>query len=229
MGRGRQRCRLPEHGPSTPRGAGVLAVLGLLFVAVAVWAAGAGVPAAVPAQRAPVSLASAIDVPTFRTHEPDALLPTPSSYAPGQSSGWHRHPGLHLVTIVSGTLTAYDRDCTAATYGPGQSYLGGDEPHLARNENEVTLEMAVTYLPAGWPVPGRVPGRRGPARLVPCGLTAARRRGGQVGRLPTGLRSPPLSIATEPRGTSTERKQICQRRHSRSPRFSPGLPTMAAG
>ena len=134
-------------GPSAPRWAGVLAVLGLLCVAVAVGAVGAGGSAAVPAQQAPVSLASAVDVSPFRTQEPDALLADTSSYAPGQSSGWHRHPGLHLVTVVSGTLTVYDGDCTPTTYGAGQEYVGGEEPHLARNETEVTLEMAVTYLP----------------------------------------------------------------------------------
>ena len=134
-------------GPSAPRGAGVLAVLGLLLVAVAVWAVGGGASAPVPAEEAPVSLASAIDVPTFETHEPVEPQASTSSYAPGQTSGWHRHPGLHLVTVVSGTLTVYVRDCTTATYAPGQSYLGGGEPHLARNETEATLEMAVTYLP----------------------------------------------------------------------------------
>ena len=119
-----------SSGPSAPRGAGVLAVLGLLCIAVAAWAAGAGAPAAVPAQQAPVSRASAVDMSTFETHEPHAPQASTSSYAPGQSSGWHRHPGLHLVTVVSGTLTVYDGDCTAATYGPGQEYLGGEEPHL---------------------------------------------------------------------------------------------------
>jgi quercetin dioxygenase-like cupin family protein len=133
-------------GPSAPRAAGVLALLGLVFVAVAVWAVDDGASAPVPAQQAPVSVASAIDVSTFETHEPVVLQASTSSYAPGQSSGWHRHPGLHLVTVVSGTLTVYDRNCTAATYAPGQSYLGGDEPHLARNETEAALDMAVTYL-----------------------------------------------------------------------------------
>ena len=134
-------------GPSAPRGAGGLAVLGLLSIAVAVWALGAGSSAALPAEQVPVSLASAINVSTFETREPLALESGTSSYAPGQSSGWHRHPGLHLVTVVSGTLTVYSEDCRAATYGAGNEYVGGEEPHLARNETEVTLEMAVTYLP----------------------------------------------------------------------------------
>lgn len=133
-------------GPSAPRWAGVLAVLGLLCAAVAVWAGGAGTSGAGPAHQSPVSLASAIDVSTFETHEPVVIQASTSSYAPGHSSGWHHHPGLHMVTVVSGTLTVYDRNCTAATYAPGQSYLGGEQPHLARNETEAALDMAVTYL-----------------------------------------------------------------------------------
>ena len=131
-------------GPSAPRGAAVLAVLGLVSIAVAVWAVGAGSSVASPA--GPVSVATAVNVPTFATHELAALQADTSSYAPGQSSGWHRHPGLHLVIVVSGTLTVYSEDCTAATFGPGQEYVGGEEPHLARNETEVTMGMAVTYL-----------------------------------------------------------------------------------
>ena len=136
----------PSAGPSAPRWAGVLAVLGLLCMPWRSGQSGAGAPA-LPAQQAPVSRASAVDVSTFRTHEPHELVPDTSSYAPWQSSGWHRHPGLHLVTVMSGTLTVYGRDCMATTYGAGQEYVGGEEPHLARNETEVTLEMAVTYLP----------------------------------------------------------------------------------
>lgn len=133
--------------PSATGWAGVLAVLGVLCTAVAVWALAGGASLPVPAQRALASPASAIDVSTFMTHEPHALMPGTSTYAPGQSSGWHRHPGLHLVNVVSGTLTVYDQDCTPETYGARQEYVGGEEPHLARNETAVTLEMAVTYLP----------------------------------------------------------------------------------
>ena len=144
---------VPDEGgqlsrrPSARGWAGGQAVLGLLCVAAAVWALAGGASPTGPAHYRPVSSAGAIDVSTFSTHESHALVPGASSYAPGQSSGWHRHPGLHLVTVVSGTLTVYDRDCTATTYGPDQEYVGGEEPHLARNETEVTLEMAVTYRP----------------------------------------------------------------------------------
>ena len=85
------------------------------------------------------------------------------TYAPGETSGWHSHPGLHLVTVIAGTLTVYGPDCQPRTYGPGQPYIGGDSVHLAANEGEVPVEMGVTYLTtpgqsmAGFRVPHQAP------------------------------------------------------------------------
>ena len=67
-------------------------------------------------------------------------------YEPGQDSGWHAHPGIHAVAVLSGALTIYDSQCHAETYGPGHPYIGGQEPHLARNETDAPVVMSVTYL-----------------------------------------------------------------------------------
>lgn len=75
-------------GSNAPRGAGVSALLALVLVAVAFWAAADGASAPVPGQQATVSLASAIDTPTFETPEPVALHDrdcTAATYAPRQS------------------------------------------------------------------------------------------------------------------------------------------------
>lgn len=68
------------------------------------------------------------------------------SYEPGQSSGWHSHPGVHAVAVVSGTLTVYGAECTPRNIGPGESYVGGQELHLTRNESAVPVEMVVTSV-----------------------------------------------------------------------------------
>lgn len=70
------------------------------------------------------------------------------TYLPGEASSWHRHPGLHAVAVLSGTLTVYGPDCQAQSFGPGQSYVGGQQAHLAQNSTGAPLEMAVTYLVA---------------------------------------------------------------------------------
>lgn len=69
-----------------------------------------------------------------------------ATYAPGQSSGWHTHTGLHAVIVVSGTLTVVDVACQRRTFNAGESYVGGQEVHLALNELASPLEMAVTYM-----------------------------------------------------------------------------------
>lgn len=70
------------------------------------------------------------------------------SYEPGETSGWHVHHGMHAVAVVSGTLTLYDGACRARSLGPGDSYVGGRELHLARNETATPVGMVVTYLGA---------------------------------------------------------------------------------
>jgi len=86
------------------------------------------------------------DASTVRTSGPAELVVQTMTYAAGQTSGWHSHPGLHLVSVISGTLTVYGPDCRPRSYGPGQPYIGGDTVHLARNEGGVPVEMGVTYL-----------------------------------------------------------------------------------
>lgn len=81
---------------------------------------------------------------------PGDVMAQMSSYAPGQSSGWHSHTGLHAVVVLSGTLTIVDGECRRQTYGPGDSYVGGRDVHVALNESHAVLDMTVTYLfPAG--------------------------------------------------------------------------------
>jgi hypothetical protein len=43
-------------------------------------------------------------------------------------------------------LTIYDEGCGRTDYGPEETYLGGNAPHLARNEGADNLDVAVTYV-----------------------------------------------------------------------------------
>ncbi len=73
-----------------------------------------------------------------------------ATYEPGQTSGWHSHTGMHAVMVLSGTLTIYDAECRPRTYAAGDTYVGGQELHVASNETASPVEMTVTYLfPAG--------------------------------------------------------------------------------
>jgi oxalate decarboxylase/phosphoglucose isomerase-like protein (cupin superfamily) len=72
-----------------------------------------------------------------------------ATYQPGQSSGWHAHPGVHSVVVLSGTLTVYDAACGSSAFGPTDTYVGGQRNHLARNDTPEPVEMVVVYSASG--------------------------------------------------------------------------------
>ena len=138
-----------ERGPGVEAGqrpsrrrAAILAVVGgLACVATSTGIALAAHPAPAPRRSGPLTSAVA---------GPAAPLPNvgtaSETYEPGHTSGWHVHPGVHSVVVLSGTLTIYDERCVRTDYGPGETYLGGNAPHLARNEGTDDLDVAVTYI-----------------------------------------------------------------------------------
>jgi quercetin dioxygenase-like cupin family protein len=75
------------------------------------------------------------------------------TFAPGASTGWHRHPGPTVVTVTAGELTVTSRDCQQHTYSPGQTFVEqGPRRHLAANTADTTTETIVTFfVPTGAP------------------------------------------------------------------------------
>ncbi len=94
------------------------------------------------------------DAVKFQTKGPvDFVTATVNIGALG-SSGWHSHPGVVLVSVVSGSLTFYDEHCVATVHAAGTSFVeSGDSPGLVRNESDTTPAVVyATYLvPAGTP------------------------------------------------------------------------------
>ncbi len=76
-------------------------------------------------------------------------------WAPGGTTGWHRHPGHSLIIVTSGAVTAYegdDRSCTPHVYTAGMGFVdqGGADVHVLRNEGSVEARtVAVQLIPAG--------------------------------------------------------------------------------
>jgi quercetin dioxygenase-like cupin family protein len=130
-----------ERAPSRRRLALAAVVGGLALVATSAALALVAQPASTthPARPArSVVTASAAALPNVGTAS--------ETYEPGHTSGWHVHPGVHSVVVLSGTLTIYDEHCARTDYGPGETYLGGNRPHLARNEGTDDLNVAITYV-----------------------------------------------------------------------------------
>ena len=72
-------------------------------------------------------------------------------FAGGSSSGWHRHPGVVLVTIKSGTVVHYTADCKPETLTAGQTFWeSGKHATLLRNETHSDAVVYASYiLPTG--------------------------------------------------------------------------------
>ena len=70
--------------------------------------------------------------------------------APGGTTGWHMHPGPHLIVVAQGTLTYYrgnDPTCTGVQYPAGTTVFDpGFTVHLARNNGTVPVVNYVTQL-----------------------------------------------------------------------------------
>jgi quercetin dioxygenase-like cupin family protein len=129
-----------------------LLVSGVAAVAVAVVGLRLGAPGEVDTRR------NSSVPPVTESPAPPAMEITPGNvvvvrmaYQPGESSGWHVHPGLHAVAVLSGSLTVYDHSCNPRIFGPGDSYVGGQELHLARNAGAEPVDMVVTTIDVAGP------------------------------------------------------------------------------
>ena len=70
-------------------------------------------------------------------------------------TGWHRHPGPVLVTVVSGRFQMQYADCSSTEYRPGQTVVDtGELVHRGVNpSNETSTSLSITYLtPVGAPL-----------------------------------------------------------------------------
>jgi quercetin dioxygenase-like cupin family protein len=69
-------------------------------------------------------------------------------FAPGQSTGWHTHPGPNIVFVVAGSFTLIDDHCVETEYGPGQGFATGLEVHEAIAGPQGADYYGVYFLPA---------------------------------------------------------------------------------
>ena len=76
------------------------------------------------------------------------------SFSPGGTTGWHKHPGVVLLTLTadSGSVDWYDAHCGKVTYKAGDTWTEGTKLHDVVNNSGMDAHFIVTYL-----VPAIVP------------------------------------------------------------------------
>lgn len=90
----------------------------------------------------------------LRTHGATDHVVQELVFRGGSSSGWHRHPGVVLVTIKSGTFVHYTSDCVPETLTAGDTFWeSGKHATLLRNETHEDGVVYASYiLPKGAPL-----------------------------------------------------------------------------
>lgn len=76
------------------------------------------------------------------------------TYAPSGYSGWHTHPGVVIVNVVSGSVIR-TVGCGSTTYGPGDTFVESDEQpagQVSNASNTTAAVLGVTQIyPTGAP------------------------------------------------------------------------------
>ncbi|RST30187.1 hypothetical protein HMF7854_04590 [Sphingomonas ginkgonis] len=82
----------------------------------------------------------------FQTKDPIDTQTVRLEWSANGSSVWHHHPGMVLVQVASGTIVVTREEngrCTTQSYGPGESFVEGDSPHVG-----TSVDGAVAYAVA---------------------------------------------------------------------------------
>jgi quercetin dioxygenase-like cupin family protein len=69
------------------------------------------------------------DPAALETEGPSTVTIQEAAYAAGGQNGWHSHPGMVIVTVISGSIIWYDENCTPTTYKAGDSWVEGGQLH----------------------------------------------------------------------------------------------------
>jgi quercetin dioxygenase-like cupin family protein len=79
------------------------------------------------------------------------------TYSPGAFSGWHKHPGLVVVSVKEGSVTRQFADCSFERHPAGTAFVETGEDPVMELRNLSTTTSAVLY--ATWIVPDGGPTR----------------------------------------------------------------------
>jgi quercetin dioxygenase-like cupin family protein len=99
---------------------------------------------------------NSIEVESERTSADFALAKV--VIEPGGTTGWHHHPGVALISVNSGAVTEYDKNCNKSVYKAGEGFVETKgEVHVVRNQGKANAVLYVTFIaPTKTPADGLV-------------------------------------------------------------------------
>jgi quercetin dioxygenase-like cupin family protein len=82
----------------------------------------------------------------LKTEGPSTILIQDAAYSPGGHNGWHSHPGVIAVTLITGSIDWFDGDCKMTTYKAGDSWVEGSQTHYFRLTGATGIHLMATYI-----------------------------------------------------------------------------------
>jgi quercetin dioxygenase-like cupin family protein len=84
----------------------------------------------------------------LETEGPSTLSTQAASLAAGGHNGWHSHPGMVFVTVISGSITWYDENCVPTDYKAGDSWVEGSRIHAFRVTSSTAVQLMAWFVTA---------------------------------------------------------------------------------
>jgi quercetin dioxygenase-like cupin family protein len=99
---------------------------------------------------------NSIEVESDRTSADFALAKV--VIEPGGTTGWHHHPGVALISVNSGAVTEYDKNCHKSIFKAGEGFFETNgEVHVVHNQGKANAVLYVTFIaPTKTPADGLV-------------------------------------------------------------------------
>ena len=85
---------------------------------------------------------------SLRTEGPATMTNQHNAFAAGGHNGWHSHPGMVAVTLVSGSIQWFDENCKETDYNAGDSWTEGSKLHYFRVVGTTGIHVTAFFITA---------------------------------------------------------------------------------
>jgi quercetin dioxygenase-like cupin family protein len=79
----------------------------------------------------------------LKTEGPSTIFVQDTAFSPGGHTGWHSHPGILTLALISGTVEWFNGNCEKTTYNAGDAWTEGSQLHYFRNPGTATVNVHV--------------------------------------------------------------------------------------
>jgi quercetin dioxygenase-like cupin family protein len=84
----------------------------------------------------------------MRSVGPSTISTQDVAFSPGGHNGWHSHPGLVAVTLISGSIQWFNENCEKTDYTAGDSWTEGSQLHYFRVVGAVGIHLTAFFITA---------------------------------------------------------------------------------